>query len=55
MTTVETTPFEINDLHAKALLKLLHCHHSGIKLDYAQLSDGMYCSGCHHAFLIICA
>jgi hypothetical protein len=31
-------PFEIKTLHKKALLKLLHCHHSGIVLTYPELS-----------------
>lgn len=38
---VPSPPFEMNDLHTKALLKLLHCHHSGIQLDYSKLSEGM--------------
>ena len=35
---VPSLPFEIKILHKKALLKLLHCHHSGIVLTYPELS-----------------
>jgi hypothetical protein len=35
---VPSLPFEIKSLHKKALLKLLHCHHSGIVLTYPVLS-----------------
>jgi hypothetical protein len=39
---VPKPPFEVNDLHTKALLKLLFCHHTGVTLDYDQLSDGNF-------------
>jgi len=35
----ENLPFAIKDLHKKALLVLLHRHHSGIFLTYSQLSQ----------------
>jgi len=35
----ENLPFVIKDLHKKALLVLLHRHHSGIFLTYSQLSQ----------------
>jgi hypothetical protein len=34
-----SVPFEVKNLHIKALLKLLACHHSGITLNYSQLSQ----------------
>lgn len=43
---VPSPPFEIGDLHTNALLKLLHCHHSSIKLGYSQLSDGTEVACC---------
>lgn len=36
--TVEA-PFELKDHHVKALLKMLHCHHTGQELTYKELSD----------------
>ena len=35
---VPSTTFKIEPLHKKALLKLLHCYHSGIALTYSELS-----------------
>jgi hypothetical protein len=36
---VEPPPFDVGDLHTKALLRLLRAHHSDQSLTYAELSD----------------
>jgi hypothetical protein len=36
-----SVPFEVGDLHIKALLTLFRCHHNKIELDYKELSTEM--------------